>query len=409
MNTLRRCVTGNSLINRLLQEKRTVASVRFLYNDQFLGIDKYVDARQRTISRLGSMRGNFYNRMKAQLNSPVPSMIFTEDLKTVIHSCEDVPEDIEMCVQMMKRFHKQNKELRFGTFVFGPVAMRLFYYLKKQEMMHEFLKNPELEGFFDQLKSYYLSMDLYFKNDKYQEILDAFDILQSKKLAETMFPREGLVLTVGACYKLNTPETYKRATDLITHAREARVPVLRKALGFVVALSLNQNRPDTALEILSNIDRYNNTTGNNLKVLCFAGMDRLQDAFDVLRRVTDQDAPVVSRIRGEICQSTLDTLQKAVEKADDKESSHIFEQLCRSLKESNSITNQTIDDLVCAPIEPRVFPREGDSFSFRPRGRFPDQPFRERERSFQDGEQSFGGGQDSAPRRRRFAGLSDEY
>ena len=41
--------------------------------------------------------------MKAQLNSTVPSMIFTEDLKTVIHSCEDVPEDIEMCVHMMKR------------------------------------------------------------------------------------------------------------------------------------------------------------------------------------------------------------------------------------------------------------------------------------------------------------------
>lgn len=45
-------------------------------------------------------------------------------------------------------------------------------------------------------------MDLYFKNAMYQEIIDAFDALQSKKLAETMFPREGLVLTAGACYKL---------------------------------------------------------------------------------------------------------------------------------------------------------------------------------------------------------------
>lgn len=39
--------------------------------------------------------------------------------------------------------------------------------------------------------------------------------------------------------------------------------------------------------------------------MCFAGLDRLQDAFDILRRVTDQDAPNVSRIRGEICQSTV--------------------------------------------------------------------------------------------------------
>lgn len=45
-------------------------------------------------------------------------------------------------------------------------------------------------------------MDLYFKNEKYQEILDAFDQLQVKKLAETKFPREAVVLTTGACYKL---------------------------------------------------------------------------------------------------------------------------------------------------------------------------------------------------------------
>ncbi|GFR03750.1 hypothetical protein TNCT_621631 [Trichonephila clavata] len=56
MNSLRR-LTGSSILSRLFQEKRNVTNVRFLYNEQFLGIDKYVDARQRTMSRLGSMRG----------------------------------------------------------------------------------------------------------------------------------------------------------------------------------------------------------------------------------------------------------------------------------------------------------------------------------------------------------------
>lgn len=49
----------------------------------------------------------------------------------------------------------------------------------------------------------------------------------------------------------------------------------------------------------------------------------------------------------------MDALKQSVERVNDKETSHIFEQLCRSLKESNSLTNQTIDDLVCAPIEVR--------------------------------------------------------
>ncbi|GFW70602.1 pentatricopeptide repeat-containing protein 2, mitochondrial [Trichonephila clavipes] len=425
MNSLRR-LTGSSILSRVFQEKRNVTNVRFLYNEQFLGIDKYVDARQRTIGRLGSMRENFYNRMKSQLNSSVPSMIFTEDLKTVIHTCEDNPEDIDLCVQMMKRFHKQNEQLRFGTFVFGPVAMRLFYYLKKQDMMIGFYKDPEFEGFFDQLKSYYLSMDLCFKNAMYQEIVDAFEVLKTKQLAETKFPREAVVLTTGACYKLNTSESFQIATDLVTQAREARVNILRKALAFVVALALRQNKPDIALEILSSIDRFNNASAINLKLEALGQLGRLHDAFDILRRVTDQDVPVQSRVRGEICQTTLDSIQKAVDSAADKELSHIFEQLCRSLKESNSITNQTVDDLVSLPIIPRPFPREIDNFSGRQRSNFPDQPFRSRERSFggegnrsfdrdgnrsfdRDGDRSFGANSGFPQRRRRFAGLSEEY
>ena len=41
--------------------------------------------------------------MRNQVNSSLPTMIFTEDLKTVIHVCEDKPEEIELCIQMMKK------------------------------------------------------------------------------------------------------------------------------------------------------------------------------------------------------------------------------------------------------------------------------------------------------------------
>jgi len=404
MNSLRKYVLGTSLLSRFIQDKRsTLTAARFLYNDQFLAIDKYVEARERTISRIGNMRGNFYNRMRAQINSSAPNMVFTEDLKTIIHSCEDKPEEIDLLVQMMKRFHKQNKELRFGTFVFGPVAMRLFYHLKKQDLMHSLFRDQELQGFFDQLKSYFLAMDLYFKNGMYLEVLEAFEELKSKELVETKFPREAMVLATGACYKINTPETYKIAADLVTEARETKMEVIRKALVFVVALALNQNHPDVALEVLCSIDRYNNITGNNLKLLAFAGLDRIHDAFDVLRRITDQDAPIQSKLRGEVCQMTLDALQKAVERVNDKESSHIFEQLCRSLKESNSITSQTIDDLVSAKIEPRLIRADGPFFSNRPRTRFPETGFRAQEREEFDRDSGF------PERRRRYGGVGDEY
>jgi pentatricopeptide repeat protein len=45
-------------------------------------------------------------------------------------------------------------------------------------------------------------MDLYFKSGMYQEVLEAFEELRSKRLADTKFPRDPMVLATGACYKI---------------------------------------------------------------------------------------------------------------------------------------------------------------------------------------------------------------
>lgn len=339
-------------------ERNAFSGVRTLYSENYLGIDRYADQRSNLSRQMGNMREKFIARMKQQLSIPA-SMIFTEDLKTMIHLCDDKEEDLEVVLQMLKRFHKQNKELRFGTFVFGPVALRLFYFLKKPKLVLELFNDEELDGFFDQLKSYTLSMDLLFKSEMYQEVLELDKQAQAKQLVETRFPRDIVSLSTAACYKLNTPETFMYATEMVTKAREAKANILRKALTFVVGLALNQGKPDVAMEILSSIDRNNNITCNNLKLITFAELDRLQDAFGILRRVTDQDNPTQSRIYGEICQCTIDALQKAVDKEKDTEMNHIFEQLCRSLKDSDSITSQTIDELLCLPIDVKPIPREG--------------------------------------------------
>lgn len=45
-------------------------------------------------------------------------MIFTEDLKNMAHLVK-TGEDLDLVEKMMKKFNSQNKELRFGNFVFG--------------------------------------------------------------------------------------------------------------------------------------------------------------------------------------------------------------------------------------------------------------------------------------------------
>src|SRR5699024_1301621 len=89
-------------------------------------------------------------------------------------------------------------------FVFGPVLMRMFYVQgKADEALHCF-KLPEFDGFFDQLITYQILMDLLYEKGKFQEMLEAFDIIKSRQIEGAKYPRNSVVLAMAACYKLVT-------------------------------------------------------------------------------------------------------------------------------------------------------------------------------------------------------------
>lgn len=100
------------------------------------------------------------------------------------------------------RFNSQNKALRFGSFIFGPVIMRMFHIYKKPDLALECFKSPELNGIFDQLITYQILLDLLYETGKYQEILDTFDIIKAKQIQGAKFPRNSVVLAMAACYKM---------------------------------------------------------------------------------------------------------------------------------------------------------------------------------------------------------------
>lgn len=130
---------------------------RTLYGPEPLGISAFVSNQERAKRQFGEMADRFKSRMVQFLEKDEKSMVFTEDLKNMVFLAEAKPGDIDLVVAMIKRsfsfffksewnilflffilfdfkffsrFHSQNKSLRFGGFVFGPVVMRLFHHLK---------------------------------------------------------------------------------------------------------------------------------------------------------------------------------------------------------------------------------------------------------------------------------------
>lgn len=100
-----------SLPGTLLQNVRT------LYSAEGLGVDKYIYSRERITAQFASSADKLKVKMEEYTKSP-EHMIFTEDLKNMAHLVQS-DEDIMLVENMIKKFNSQNKELRFGNFVFG--------------------------------------------------------------------------------------------------------------------------------------------------------------------------------------------------------------------------------------------------------------------------------------------------
>lgn len=78
----------------------------------------------------------------------------------------------------------------------------MYHFLNQPTQALQAFKDPELEGFFDQLATYQVLCDLLYNNAMYQEVIDVFEIVKSKQVQGTKYPRNVLVIVFASCYKL---------------------------------------------------------------------------------------------------------------------------------------------------------------------------------------------------------------
>lgn len=164
-----------------------------------MGLNGYENARLNFRNQFLNVESDFRAKMHQVCDSE--SMIFTEDLKSMLHLAQKKPEDIELIIKMLTKFNNQSKEMRFGTFVFGPVVMRTLYYLDEPDLAFTAFKDPQFENFFNQLTTYQILLTLLFKHKKYAEMRDVYNIIKNKNLDNGGYPINSFILVMAACYK----------------------------------------------------------------------------------------------------------------------------------------------------------------------------------------------------------------
>ena len=160
----------------------------------------YLNARDYVKSQFLNVEQMFFDKMKDFVSKADESIIFTEDLKTMLHIVEKKPEDLDLLYKMIKKYNNQNN-LRFGSFVFGTVAMRAFYHLDEPDLALKAFKDPELNNFFDQIMTHQILMDLLYNHGKYAEVREVYDMIKTKNINGIITPKNPFILVMAACYR----------------------------------------------------------------------------------------------------------------------------------------------------------------------------------------------------------------
>ena len=309
-------------------------------------------------------------------------LVFTEDLKNVTFLMSDSEEEINLLKEMIRKFNAQNKDLRFGSFIFGPVVMRLLHTFKKSDVALELLRDPTCEGFFDQLSSITVLADLLFENKQYNEVWELHDDVVKRAVFDAKFPRDLLTTVMAASYQLNSPEIYSRAKELVSDIRKQGGFLATRAISFFSALALKHNEPDTSFEALSVIRRPPPLT-RNLKILTQCRLNRSEDALLGLRSYLCDDGV---RKGADITKEAIEELTKSVSATKNTDWITEAEQIVRSLSEKNHVTPKSLEELLLEPIHIiKLQDRMNAPGSFRSeqeRLRMPPNPYNQRNQNF---------------------------
>ncbi|XP_012216791.1 pentatricopeptide repeat-containing protein 2, mitochondrial [Linepithema humile] len=359
------------LVNNTLLRNNVLNSCRFLYSEKSLGLNGYENARLNFRNQFLNVESDFRTKMQQICETDSDSnMIFTEDLKSMLHLAQKKPEDIELIIKMLTKFNNQNKQLRFGTFVFGPVVMRTFYYLDEPDLALTAFKDPQFEHFFNQLTSYQILLTLLYKHKKYSEMRDVYDIIKTKNMETGGYPINSSILIMAACYKENTPETLEYALTLWKELNEKGCQIMRRASTFVAALAIKQNSPHIAIEILSTLKEARYIDVRCLKVVAYTDLKRFTEIVPILRASIEHDRP---HLRKECY--FVDVIEKLEDVLTRENVPKDFElyKLIKILKENNHMFQNILDEHLCMEINPlkrRLIDRDSDD------------PMKQRQREF---------------------------
>lgn len=145
-----------------------------------------------------SIEDTFREKMK-EICQKDDGIVFTEDLKAMIHLARPNEQDMSLLNDMLKKYIQKHEESKIGSYVFGPVVMRMYYHLNQPQYALQAFENEVLRNSFNYRSSFRILMCLLFKNNMFKDMKEVYDKVLSTNGMD--FIGTNNVLIYAACLK----------------------------------------------------------------------------------------------------------------------------------------------------------------------------------------------------------------
>ncbi|KOC67270.1 Pentatricopeptide repeat-containing protein 2 [Habropoda laboriosa] len=328
--------------NVLFQSNFINVGVRSLYTDRDMGVTNYENTRFMFRNQYMSIEETFRSKMK-EICKQEDGIIFTEDLKAMLHLAQESQEDMELLSSMLEKYVHHKETYKYNAYVFGPVVMRMLYYLNKPLVALAMFENTQLRHTFEYRSSCRILLCLLLKHNMFKELRCIYDEILNQKGQD--FIGRNSVLVYAACLKENTPESFEYGlahwqNEIASSKPSARCTTL------TACLAIKQNSPDTALEMVSLLDKDRTLAVRSLKILAYMHMEKYLQIIPLLKYVIEQNENFRNVVFGDVIYQLEEKIkeQNFPEKQD-------LEHLINRLKATEKLDTQcTLEEYLFKPM-----------------------------------------------------------
>ncbi|XP_043255890.1 pentatricopeptide repeat-containing protein 2, mitochondrial-like [Colletes gigas] len=343
MSIRKLCKPNIGLINNLFSKTQVLSGARFIYSEKSLGVTSYEHTRFLFRNQFIAIEDTFRSKME-DVSNKEGGVIFTEDIKAMLHLAQKA--DSAVVNKMIEKYVQCDQTMKFGTYTFGPIVMRMYYYLNDPHAALAVFKNPVLEEFFLQKTSYQILMTLLYNNKMYQEVKDVYEHILNAENRHGL-SKFCLVGAMVACYKQNTPEALEDALRYWKSLKTYGYYPSTRSTTLLAALALHQGSVQMALEILATLDRQHFIDCRCLKVLAFIRLKKFVQIIPIIRHVLESD---YSNRKLTFYADVIYALEESLKEENSKESLEL-QQLIIQLKQEERLTSHiTLDESLLKPI-----------------------------------------------------------